>query len=111
MQCHTCQSSYNKSWCILDQQLVVPHLPYSSDLTRLGYHLFRSLRNHLNNENLSSLKDWKNGVERFFFSEDQAILRRWNNEATAKVAKSHRKEWRIHRLKTIHVKGKARPSI
>lgn len=42
-------------------------LSHFTALACSGYHLFRSSQNYLDNKNLSSLEDYRDGLERFLF--------------------------------------------
>ena len=50
---------------------VLIHPPYSPDIARSGFCLFRSLHNSLNGKNFSSLEDCKRHVEQFFAQKDK----------------------------------------
>ena len=52
---------------------VMPHLPYSPDLTPSDYHLFRSLQNHLNCKTFDSNQAVKNELIDFFASKIQTF--------------------------------------
>ena len=46
---------------------VMSHPPYSPDLARSDYHLFRSLQNFLNGKNFSNNDDLKSHLAEFFY--------------------------------------------
>ena len=52
---------------------VMPHPPYSSDLTPSDYQLFRTLHNHLNGKAFDSNKAVKNELIQFFASKNQTF--------------------------------------
>ena len=55
---------------------VLIHLPYSSDIASLDFHLFWSLQNSFNGKNFNSLENCKRHLEQFF----EKVLGRWNYE-------------------------------
>ena len=50
---------------------VLIHLPHSSDVTPLDFHLFWSLQNSLNGKNFNSLENCKRHLEQFFAQKDK----------------------------------------
>ena len=52
---------------------VMPHPPHSPDLEPSDYHLFRSLKNHLNGKTFDSNGAVKNELIRFFASKAHKI--------------------------------------
>ena len=58
----------------LDWQ-VLPHSPHSSDLVSFGYHLFRSLRNHLREKHFDDQDHLKSDLENFFQSFSKKFYR------------------------------------
>ena len=52
---------------------VVPHPPYSPDLSPSDYHLFRSLQHSLDGQNFQSLEDIKNHLLQFFENKDRTF--------------------------------------
>ena len=50
---------------------VLTHPPYSPDIARSAFHLFRSLQNSLNGKNFNSLEDCKRHLEQFFAQKDK----------------------------------------
>ena len=69
----TCKQLLELDW------KVMPHPPYSPDLAPWDYHLFRSLKNHLNGKTSDSNKVVKNELIQFFAS--KSFLRKRNYEA------------------------------
>ena len=51
----------------------MPHPPYSHDLAPSGFHLFRSLQNHLNGKTFDSNEAVKNELIQFFDSKNQTF--------------------------------------
>ena len=51
----------------------MPHLQYSPDLAPSDYHLFRSLKNHLNRKIFDSNEAVKNELIQFFASKNQTF--------------------------------------
>jgi histone-lysine N-methyltransferase SETMAR len=64
------------NWEILD------HPPYSSDLAPSDYHLFRSLRNHLNNKKFERFEEVNDAILAYFESKP----RRFYKAGTEKLA-------------------------
>ena len=61
---------------------VLPHPPYSPDLTPSDYYLFQSLKNFLDGKTFIPNEGVKNGLDYFFAGKDQ-----WNNTTAKKMAK------------------------
>ncbi|EFN75178.1 Histone-lysine N-methyltransferase SETMAR, partial [Harpegnathos saltator] len=55
---------------------VLVHPPYSPDLAPSDYHLFRALRNNLNNKTFGSLDILKNHLDDFFAQRSQDFYKR-----------------------------------
>ena len=51
----------------------MPHPPYSPDLAPSDYHLFRSLKNHLNGKTFNTNEAVKNELIQFFASKNQTL--------------------------------------
>ena len=52
---------------------VMPHPPYNPDLVPSDYHLFRSLKNHLNKEAFDSNEAVRNEFNQFYASKNQTL--------------------------------------
>ncbi|GBN02082.1 hypothetical protein AVEN_73284-1, partial [Araneus ventricosus] len=60
---HIKQGSHYKGWREWETML---HPPYSPDIAPCDYHLFRSLRNHLDGKNMISLNEVRKVLEAYF---------------------------------------------
>lgn len=66
---------------------VIPHPPYSPDITPSDYHLFRSMQHYLAGKKYRSFEDVEKGVQNYFDSKDesfytegiQKLVSRWKN--------------------------------
>ncbi|GBP69201.1 Mariner Mos1 transposase [Eumeta japonica] len=54
---------------------VLPHLPYSSDITPSGYHLFRSMARVLSEQRFTSYEDTKNWIDSWIALKDKEFFR------------------------------------
>ncbi|KOC66780.1 Histone-lysine N-methyltransferase SETMAR, partial [Habropoda laboriosa] len=53
---------------------LIPHPPYSPDLTPTDFHLFQAIRNNLNGKNFKTFEDVKSAIDSFFLAINRKIF-------------------------------------